>query len=167
MGVQSQDELVTKAEFGRRQKLGRTRVKQLVAQGLPVEGGKVPMTKAVAWLDANLDKARQNNWNGGSLNDLRRERESIKVDASRLQLARERGELVERAAVRRFLTDRARMERDQWLAWSNAAAARLASALGIDTGRLFTALEAEVRDHLRALAQRPIQDDEDQHASIS
>jgi hypothetical protein len=154
--TKAKDELVSKAEFGRRRGLGRTRLKQLVADGLPVERGKVPVGKAGAWLDANVDPARQNNWNGGSLNDLRRQRESIKVDAGRLDLARARGELVERASVRKFLSDRARMERDQWLAWSSAAAARLASELGVDTGRLFAALEREVRDHLRQLAERPL-----------
>lgn len=183
MTVQPQDELVSKSEFARRRGISRTWIKQLVNEGLPVEGGKVPMAKAVAWIDANLDPARRNHWgnrshanalsggnsnakhvsllNGGSLNDLRRERERIKVDASALELARSKGELVERAAVRKFLTDRARMERDQWLAWSSAAAARLASALGVDTGKLFAALESEVRDHLRQLAEQPLESTDD------
>ena len=36
----------------------------------------------------------------------------------KLELAKARGELVERKAVKRFLAERARMERDSWIAWS-------------------------------------------------
>ncbi len=155
----SDDELITRAEFGRRVKLSRRRLETLAKQGLPTIDGKVPFHVAKAWLADNVDPARKDHWHGGSLNDLRREREKIKVDAGRLELARARGELIERAAVRRFLAERARMERDQWLAWASAASARVGAALGVDAGALFGALDAEVREHLRQLASKPLTGD--------
>ena len=156
------EELVSRAEFGRRMKLSRSRLRTLARQGLPSVDGKVPLAAAKAWLAENVDPARKDHWKGApSLNDLRRARERLKVDAGRLELSRRKGELVERAAVRKFLADRARMERDRWLSWSSAAAARLAADLRADTGRLFALLDAEVRDHLRQLASEPLMGNDD------
>lgn len=164
--MSARQQFITKAEFGRRHHLGRTRLKRLVAEGLPIKDGKVQLEAATAWLKANVDSARKNHWqhgNGGdaSLNELRRQREALKIDAGRLALRRVSGEVVERAAVRRFLVDRARMERDDWIGWASAAAARIAAALGVDTGKLFALLEAEVRDQLRRIAGKALKDSED------
>jgi hypothetical protein len=159
--MSAQQQLVTKAEFGRRHHLGRTRMKRLLAEGLPTKNGKLPLAAATAWLKANVDSARKNHWHGNgdaSLNELRRQREALKIDAGRLALRRASGEVVERTAVRQFLVDRARTERDDWIGWTSAAAARLAAALGIDTGKLFALLEAEVRDQLRRLAGKALED---------
>ena len=118
-----------------------------------------------AWLAENLDHERKDHWsNGGdadgaaSLNELRRQREMLKIDVSRLALARASGEVLERVAVQRFISARARTERDAWLAWASAASARLAAALGVDPGLMFAALENEVREQLRALADAKIHD---------
>jgi hypothetical protein len=73
------------------------------------------------------------------------------------KLLAEEGELIERALVKNFISARARMERDRWLSWVSAVSARLASSLGADHGRLFAALEGEVRDHLRELAEAPLE----------
>jgi hypothetical protein len=37
-------------------------------------GKRVDYEKAVAWIQANVDPTRKDNWQNGSLNDLRRER---------------------------------------------------------------------------------------------
>jgi hypothetical protein len=58
--------------------------------------------------------------------------------------------------VKKFLAERARMERDSWLAWASAAAARLAASLGADHGKLFAALEDETRAQLRYLSDKPL-----------
>ena len=91
----------------------------------------------------------------------------MKLDAGRLELSRRKGELVDRAAVRKFLADRARMERDRWLSWSSAAAARLAAGLQADTGRLFALLDAEVRDHLLQLASEPLKGTDDDETRVA
>lgn len=157
------DECLSRAAFGRLVKLGDARVRRLIADGMPCDAGKIPVAKAQAWMAAHVDTSRRNNWQGAkageSLNDFRRQREQQKVEAGKIELAKAKGELIERAAVKKFLADRARMERDQWISWASAASGRLAGALGpgVDTGRLFAALEGEVRDQLRRLAERPLE----------
>ena len=141
MRAVSKDEYLSRAAFGRLVKLGDARVRRLIADGMPVDGGKIPVAKAQAWMAAHVDTSRRNGWQGAkegeSLNDFRRKREAQKVAAGEIELAKARGELVEKAAVKKFLADRARMERDQWIAWASAAAGRLAAGLGVDASRLF------------------------------
>jgi hypothetical protein len=153
-------DLITQAEFGRRHRLSRTRMKRLVAEGLPVTDGKVPVKRATKWLRENVDASRKDHWNGdgASLNELRRQREAIKIDAGRLELAKASGAVIERSVVRKFLTERANMERSAWLSWASAASTRLAASLCVDTGKVFGLLEAEVRDHLRQLASKALKD---------
>jgi hypothetical protein len=156
--MRAKNMLISQAEFLRRAKLSRSRFKVLVSEGLPVQGKKIDFAKASAWLEANVDPVRKNGWQDPSLNDLRRKREEVRFETSKLKLAKARGELVERVAVKRFLSERARMERDSWLAWASAVSARLAASLGVDHGRLFAAIEDEVRAQLRYIAEKPIED---------
>jgi hypothetical protein len=143
-------ELISKAEFARRAGLSRARVDRLVADGLPLEDGKVAQAKALAWIEANIDPVRKDNWQNGSLNDLRRERERVKIEQQKLELAKARGELVERArpcqpAVALHARPLARCRRG------------LRQSLGADHGRLFAALEEETRTPLRYLAEKPLE----------
>ena len=156
--MSAKTELVTQTEFARRAGLSSSRFRQLKAEGLPLVGKRVDYEKAVSWMQANVDPTRKDNWQNASLNDLRRERERVKIDQQKLELEKARGELVERKAVKKFLAERARMERDSWLAWASAASARLAAALGVDHGRLFAAIEDEVRAQLRYIAEKPVED---------
>jgi hypothetical protein len=157
----SKDECLSRVAFGRLVKLGSARVTRLIADGMPYDAGKIPVAKAQAWMAAHVDTSRRNAWQGAakgeSLNDFRRQREAQKVQQGEIEIAKARGELVEKAIVKKFIADRARMERDQWIAWSSAVAGRLAAGLGVDAGRLFGALETEVRDQLRRLAERPLE----------
>lgn len=157
MGTQK---LLSQTDFARRQKLSLVRIKKLIAEGMPLKAGKVPVAAAEAWLSANVDQGRQNNWGDLGLNELRRQRETIKIVQGRLALAKSRGELVEQVEVTKFLTARARLERDSWLAWASAAAGRLAAALAVDHGRLYAILEGEVRQHLQHLADSPLKDED-------
>ena len=158
MKMRAKNALITQTEFLRRAKLSRSRFKVLVGEGLPLHGKKVDFTEASAWLEANIDPARKNGWQGASLNDLRRQREEVRIETSKLELAKARSELVERVAVKKFLSERGRMERDSWLAWASSLSARLAAKFGIDHGRLFAAIEDEVRAQLRYLAEKPLED---------
>jgi hypothetical protein len=160
MQAVSKDECLSRAAFGRLVKLGDARVRRLIADGMPVDAGKIPVAKAQAWMAAHVDTSWRNGWQGAkeseSLNDFRRQREAQKVQQGEIEIAKARGELVERAAVKKFVADRARMERDQWIAWSSAIAGRLAAGLGVDAGRLFASLEGEVREHLLRISERPL-----------
>ncbi|MGC2409005.1 MAG: hypothetical protein WA441_03120 [Methyloceanibacter sp.] len=98
--MRAKNALITQTEFGRRANLSPSRFRQLKAEGLPLVGKRVDYEKAIAWIEANVDPVRKDNWQGASLNDLRRQREEVRVETSKLELAKARGELVERATVR-------------------------------------------------------------------
>jgi len=75
-----------------------------------------------------------------------------KADAAELELARRRGELVERDIVRREVFALARAERDAWTGWAARVAPTLAAELGVDHAALLVALEREVSAHLAELS---------------
>ena len=90
--------LISKAEYCRRFKVNKTRFKRLLADGFPIsKDGKVSVAAAKKWLAENVDPARRDNWNGSdaSLNELRRQREAIKVHAGKLALAKASGEMID------------------------------------------------------------------------
>ena len=158
MKMHTENALIAQTEFQRRAGLSPSRFRQLKTDGLPLVDKRVDYEKAVGWIEANVDQARKDNWQDGSLNDLRRERERMKIEQGKLELAKARGELVERKAVSKFLTERARMERDSWLAWTSAVSARIAGSLGVDHDHLFAMIEDEVRGQLRYLSDQPLED---------
>ena len=159
MKMHAENALITQTEFQRRVGLSPSRFRQLKAEGFPLMGKRVDYEKAMAWMEANVDPARKGNWQDGSLNDLRRERERMKIEQGKLELAKARGELVERREVKKFLTERARMERDTWLAWTSTVSARLAASLGVDHSHLFAAIEDEVRAQLLYLSDKQLEND--------
>jgi hypothetical protein len=154
--MSAKNELITQTEFQRRSGLTASRLRQLKAEGFPLVGKRVDYEKAMAWVEANVDRARKRQWQSPSLNDLRRRREQLKIEAQQIELEKARGELVEREAVKRFISERGRLERDSWLAWANAVSARLAASFGLDHGRLFGAVNEEVRMQLHHLADKSI-----------
>ena len=150
-------DLISKAELGRRVGLSRARIDRLVADGLPLHDGRIDYPEAAAWIADHVDPIRQEAAKGtASLNELRREREAVKVETSRLELARIRGELIDKKLVKRFISERVGMERAAWLSWASAAAGRLATALNVDHGHLFSLLEGEVRKQLQFLADKKL-----------
>ncbi len=160
------DRPVKKSVFALEVGLSKGRISQLVGQGLPVEpNGLIDRAKALEWMERNLDQARRKtNGANGSLSptktvtDLRAEHEVVKIDRARLQLAKERGDLVDRVEAERAIFDRARRERDAHLAWIMRAAPLMAAALGVDPGRMFAVLDRAVRDHLDALSRTPLEE---------
>jgi hypothetical protein len=148
--------LITQTEFRRRTGMTASRLRQLKAEGFPLVGKRVDYEKAIAWVETNVDQARKDQWQSPSLNDLRRRREQLKIEAQQIELEKARGQLIEREAVKRFISERGRLERDSWLAWVSAVSARLAASLGLDHRRLSGTLDAEVRMQLRHLADKPI-----------
>jgi len=153
--MSAKNALVTQTEFQRRAGLTASRLRQLKAEGLPLAGKRVDYEKAMAWVEANVDQARKHQWQSPSLNNLRRRREELKIEAQQIELQKARGELVEREMVKRFISERRRTERDSWLAWVSAVSARLSASFGLDHGGVFATLEEEVRAQLRYLADRP------------
>ncbi|MDP1669672.1 hypothetical protein [Phaeovulum sp.] len=90
--------------------------------------------------------------------------EVVKAQRAQMRLAKERGELVDRARAEMLVFRLARQERDAWVTWPSRVAALMAAevALGmekqtgtpviIEAAILQRVLEAHVRQHLDALA---------------
>ena len=156
---------ISKADFARQMGLTRGRVSQLCRQGLPVlDNGRFDFAAACSWVDNNLspirrkaglvsDKATdqlhpQPDNPLDSLTDLKKENERVKLERARLALAKEEGELVERATIERVIFSRARTERDALLAWVHKTAPILAGKLGAEPSKTFQLLDGEIRDYL-------------------
>jgi hypothetical protein len=79
--------------------------------------------------------------------------EVLKAQERKLRLQRLKGELVDRARATAQVFTLARQERDAWAQWPARVAADLAAALGLETHRLQTVLEAAVKAQLADLAE--------------
>ena len=62
MKMRAKNAPITQTEFQRRANLSSSRLRQLKAEGLPLVGKRVDYEKAVAWMQANVDPARKDNW---------------------------------------------------------------------------------------------------------
>ena len=71
----------------------------------------------------------------------------------RIELAKKKGELVDRARASALVFRLARQERDAWLGWSVRVAALMADELGIGPHAMQTVLEKHVREHLVSLSE--------------
>lgn len=96
---------------------------------------------------------------GTSLLHARTVNEVLKAQNQRLELARKKGELVDRSSVVSHIFARAREERDAWLNWPSRISSQMAAKLDVDAHELHIALENAVRDHLIELGEfkSPIQ----------
>ena len=78
--------------------------------------------------------------------------ERRKVEKLEIEIAKRRGELVERAAAEAMFFDLARQERDAWLGWPSRVAATMAAELGLDAKTLEAVMDRYLREHLAGLA---------------
>jgi membrane-bound ClpP family serine protease len=79
--------------------------------------------------------------------------EVLKAQERRLKLQQIKGELVDRAKAVAQVFRLARDERDAWVNWPARAASVIAAELEVDSHRLHTVLERQVRAHLAELAE--------------
>ncbi len=79
--------------------------------------------------------------------------EVLKAQERRLRLQQMKGELVDRAKAVAQVFRLARDERDAWINWPARVAAMIAAELEVDTHKLHTVLERQVREHLNELAE--------------
>lgn len=156
---------ITQAAFARQQGLAKSRVNQLVADGLPLrDDGRVDPVAAGAWIDANLDPGRRearkpgsSRGKAGTVADLRAKKLAGELRLLEMEAAKREGSLVERAAVDRFLFERARLERDAWVGFIARTAPLMAAKTGGDPAATFAFLDKAVRDHLAELAETPLE----------
>jgi hypothetical protein len=79
--------------------------------------------------------------------------EVLKAQERRLKLQQIKGELVDRAKAVAEVFRLARDERDAWVNWPARAASVIAAQLEVDSHKLHTVLERQVRAHLAELAE--------------
>ena len=178
------DITMTKSDFARSVNLSAARISQLIGLGLPVRpDGKIDSGPALAWMEDTLDRShrrgtkpaaqppqpatpaasaptdppRPANPMNMSHAEIRRMLDLVRVQRAKLDLERERGELVNRNVIRAELFAWARQERDAWLAWSRRVAPLLASEVQGDAAAVFALLDRHVRDQLSDLAQPRIE----------
>lgn len=160
---------ITKQTYSKTRGINPKRMHAMLADGLPVEkDGKINPTKADAWMARNIDPARQAAARSSvpsaadmgklaSAAEVRRAKMSIDARLAALELQKRQGTLVERVTVEKFLFERARYERDQWLGWVLRIAPDLAEGFDLDPQAVFAKLDKLVRDHLQQLSDSPTQ----------
>lgn len=151
-------ERISKAAFALEIGVSKPRISQLVKQGLPLtDCGKVRRVEALAWYRENIAPNRRKAFSNGSSATAKNQLDALKIERERLALAKDRGHLIDRAIAGKTVFERARMERDAWLAFATRIAPKLALELDADPAQLYTALDREVREHLAALSQQKIE----------
>lgn len=156
-------EIISKAEFGRRIKVTRQRVYQLVKEGLPIrKDGKVDFVKAKRWVTKHLDHHRREARKPGvggdapTTSETRSQKLAWEAQLRELEFRKRSGELVDRAATERTIFERATAERDRWIGWVARATAQIATEAEVDPTKLHPLLDRLVRDHLTELAATPL-----------
>ena len=159
-------ETLSKKAFAAHLGVTQARISQLIDAGLPVRpNGRIGVEEGVAWYNANVDRNRAKGApaSGAKGKEVlpdspRAELERIKADRELIKLERERGAMIDRKAAEAAIFERARAERDSWLSFVSRAAPELAAELDADTAQCFAVLDRLVRDHLRELSERPLEE---------
>ena len=89
---------------------------------------------------------------GADFMEVKTLHERRKVEKLEIEIAKRRGELVERAAAEAQFFELARQERDSWLAWPARVSALMAAELGVEPRLLEAMLDRHLREHLAVLA---------------
>lgn len=88
-----------------------------------------------------------------SLLQARTANEVVKAQTNKVRLAQLKGELVDRSQAIAHVFKLARAERDAWISWPSRISSQMAADLDIDAHALHVALEEQVRQHLKELAE--------------
>ena len=88
-----------------------------------------------------------------SLLQARTANEVVKAQTNKIRLAQLKGELVDRSQAIAHVFKLARAERDAWMSWPSRISSQMAADLEIDAHALHVALEEQVRQHLKELAE--------------
>lgn len=142
------------------------RVSHYKAQGMPVrDDGLIDPIAALAWLDKTLDPSRrrgrfavtEGQGSTDAFTSVKTEHERLKAEKTAAQVARLRGETIDKASVRDFLLARARFERDSWIHLAATLAPLLASEFGVPERPVRDLLEDRIQRQLDALADAPLE----------
>jgi hypothetical protein len=96
------------------------------------------------------------NVGGTTLLQARTAHEIIKAQRSKLGLAKDRNQMIDRDQALAHVFKLARAERESWLQWPSRVAGSLAEQLGIDAHKFIFLLENAVHQHLNELGEPQI-----------
>ena len=114
----------------------------------------VPQEAVGAVADTLRDQGMPASTAGGlTFLQARTANEVMKAQLRRIELAKKKGELVDRARTTALVFRLARQERDTWIGWPSRVAALMATELGVSTHAMQTVLEKHVREHLVSLSE--------------
>ena len=157
---------VSKRGFAEAIGVSQPRVSQLIAAGLPVEkNGRIHLDVGKAWVAANIDPNRRRanlddvaaDDDGGPVMSPRAKRDTHEAEIARLKAEKLAGRLIDRRATLRAIEGRAKAERDALIGWVNRVAPMIAAAVNGDLSIVTTVLDREVREHLVAMANTPLE----------
>src|SRR5262245_59007627 len=86
-----------------------------------------------------------------SLHSARTSKERALAERRWIDVAKKRGDMVDRKAVERAVFDLVRSEREAWLDFPAEVAATVAADLGVEAAYVEVALERAVREQLRRM----------------
>jgi len=150
-------------EFAKHVGLSPSRVRQLLAIGLPANAdGKIDAAKGKEWIDNNLDPKRRDaakpgfdSSKLGAMARMRAFKMGVESRLLQIELKRAEGDSLDRAEVEAAAFGRARYERDAWHGFTARAAVTLAGELSCDPQKTHAALDRLIREHLKELAATP------------
>lgn len=87
----------------------------------------------------------------------RAKRDLAEAEISRLKAERLAGRLIDRRTTLRVVEGRAKAERDALIGWVNRVSPVIAAAVGGDLATITAILDREVRAHLVAMAEKPVE----------
>lgn len=154
-------ELLTRTEFAKHVGLAKSRITQLVSEGLPIrKDGKINLDRGKRWIDNHLDPKRRQAAGRdasatGTVAGLRADKLKRENELLDLDLMLKKGALVDRREAEAAIEGRARFERDAWTGWAARTSQNLATELGCDPGDIYTVLDRLVREHLAELSTTP------------
>lgn len=164
------DDLESQADFARRINVSKQAVGKMVRTGkITLQDGKVPIAQALAALGSSVDLTRpgkamrepsQIGEAPSAITAKKAELLDLDAERKRLDLARQRDAVVERAAVCRDAASIARIVRDRVMALPQRIKRRLAQENDPEAVRLL--MEDGLRDALHeaaAAAESPLMDD--------
>jgi hypothetical protein len=161
-------ETISKRGFAELIGVSQPRVSQLIAAGLPVEpNGRIHVERGKAWMRQNLDANRRRAAIGPATappalapSDAltsRAKRDLHEAEIARLKAERLAGRLIDRRATLRVVEGRAKAEREALIGWVNRVAPEIAAATSGDLAAITAILDREVRAHLLAMAEKPVE----------
>lgn len=166
--------LLSQTAYAKRAEVSQPRISQLVREGLPTIRGKIDPAAADAWINSHLDPLKRAAAKAAPRPQRRAPRRQERIERAepqlsgiataragkleadaalaRLRLQEREGSLVSRDAAERFVFEKAREQRDGWIAWVARSAPVLAHELQADPQRTFATLDRLARAFLREQA---------------